>query len=73
MHVTPGREQTRTGGDDTLLPPPRGLRGEGRVGEGRGVSECWMFYTIPTSRVIFTAKPSLDLFGFGLKQVFGLG
>ena len=29
---------------------------------GNRVSECWMFYAVPTARVIFTAKTSLDLF-----------
>ena len=26
------------------------------------VSECWMFYAVPTARVIFVAKTSLDVF-----------
>ena len=35
------------------------------------VSECWMFfYAAPTSRVIFTAKTSLDLFSLGRKTGF---
>ena len=29
-----------------------------------------MFYAVPTSRVIFTAKTSLDLFTLGLKPVW---
>ena len=40
--------------------------GGGRMGGGWGGgafgSECWMFYGLPTSRVIFTVKTSLDLF-----------
>ena len=32
------------------------------------MSECWMFYAIPTSRVIFMAKSSLDLFSLSRKQ-----
>ena len=31
---------------------------------------CWMFYTVPTSRVIFTAKTSMDLVCSGIKQVW---
>ena len=34
------------------------------------MSECWMFYTGPTSRVSFTVKTSLDVFTLGLKQVW---
>ena len=26
------------------------------------VSECWVFYAVPTARVIFTAKTSFDIF-----------
>ena len=26
------------------------------------MGECWVFYAIPTARVIFTAKTSLDIF-----------
>ena len=33
------------------------------------VSECWMFYAVPTSRVIFTVK-TLVLFSLGRKQVW---
>ena len=29
-----------------------------------------MFYVIPTARVIFTAKTSLDVFGLGREQVW---
>ena len=32
---------------------------------GQGMSECWMFYAVPTARVIFTAETSLDLFSLG--------
>ena len=35
-----------------------------------GVSECWMFYTILTARVIFTAKTSLDVFSLSREQVW---
>ena len=33
-------------------------------------SECWMFYAVPTGRVIFTAKTSLDGFILRHEQVF---
>ena len=33
------------------------------------VSECWEFYAIPTARVIFTAKTSLDVFSLTREQV----
>ena len=35
-----------------------------------GVSECWMFYAVPTARVIFTAKTSLDVFSLSQEQVW---
>ena len=37
------------------------------ISQGGGkVSECWMFYALPTtSRVIFMAKTSLDFFSLG--------
>ena len=31
---------------------------------------CWRFYTIPTARVIFTAKTSLDVFSLRREQVW---
>ena len=34
------------------------------------MSECWRFYTVPTARVIFTAKTSLDVFSLSRKQVW---
>ena len=34
------------------------------------VSECWMFYAVPTARVIFTAKTSLDVFSLSGEQVW---
>ena len=32
-------------------------------------SECWMFYAVPTARVIFMAKTSLDVFSLRREQV----
>ena len=34
------------------------------------VSECWMFYAVPTARVIFTAKTSLNIFSLRREQVW---
>ena len=34
------------------------------------MSECWMFYAVPTARVIFTTKTSLDTFSRGREQVW---
>ena len=34
------------------------------------MSECWIFYAVPTARVIFTAKTSLDVFSLSLEQVW---
>ena len=34
------------------------------------MSECWEFYTLPTARVIFTAKTSLDIFSLRREQVW---
>ena len=34
------------------------------------VCECFEFYAVPTVRVIFTAKTSLDIFNLRLKQVW---
>ena len=34
------------------------------------VSECWMSYAVPTARVIFTAKTSLDVFSLTRQQVW---
>ena len=34
------------------------------------MSECWMFYAVPTARVIFTSKPSLDVFSLRRQQVW---
>ena len=33
------------------------------------VSECWMFYAVPTARVIFKARTSLDIFSLRRQQV----
>ena len=33
-------------------------------------SECWVFYAVPTARVIFTAKTGLDVFSLSLEQVW---
>ena len=33
------------------------------------VSECWMFYAVPTATVTFTAKTSLDLFNLRREPV----
>ena len=38
-------------------------------GEG-GVSECWRFYAVPTARVIFSAKTSLDVFSLSREKVW---
>ena len=32
------------------------------------VSECWMFYAVPTARVIFRTKTSLDAFSLRLVE-----
>ena len=34
------------------------------------VSECWMFYAVPTARVIFTAKTSVDVFSLRQEHVW---
>ena len=34
------------------------------------VSECWVFYTVPTARVIFTAKTSVEVFSFRRELVW---
>ena len=34
------------------------------------VSDFWMFYAMPTARVIFTAKTSLDIFSLSREQVW---
>ena len=34
------------------------------------VSECWMFYAVPTARVIFIVKTSLDVFSLRREQVW---
>ena len=34
------------------------------------MSECWVFYAVPTARVIFTAKTSLDVFSLSGEQVW---
>ena len=34
------------------------------------VSECWRFYAVPTARVIFTKKTSLDVFCLSREQVW---
>ena len=44
-------------------------QGCAQVGSKHGVSECWIFYAVLTSRVIFTTKTSLDLFTLRLEQV----
>ena len=33
------------------------------------MSKCWMFYTVPTARVIFTAKTNFDVFSLSVEQV----
>ena len=33
------------------------------------MSECWMFYAVPTARVIFMAKTCLDVFSLSQEQV----
>ena len=42
---------------------------QGTLG-GVRVSELWMFYAVPTARVIFTAKTSLDVFSLRRQQVW---
>ena len=32
------------------------------------MSECWLFYAIPTARVIFMAKTYLDVFSLSREQ-----
>ena len=34
------------------------------------MSECWVFYAVPTARVIFTAKISFDIFSLSREQVW---
>ena len=34
------------------------------------MSECWVFYAVPTARVIFTAKTSFDIFSLSREQVW---
>ena len=34
------------------------------------MSECWRFYAVPTARVIFTVKTSLDFFSLSREQVW---
>ena len=34
------------------------------------LSECWMFYAVPTARVIFTVKTGLDIFSPRREQVW---
>ena len=34
------------------------------------MSECWVFYTVPRARVIFTVKTSLDVFSLSREQVW---
>ena len=34
------------------------------------MSECWVFYAVPTARVIFMAKTSLYVFSLSRKQVW---
>ena len=45
------------------------LRHRGRNTIKRQVSE-WVFYAVPTARVIFTAKTSLDVFSLSWEQVW---
>ena len=33
------------------------------------MSECWMFYAVPTARVIFMAKNRLNVFSLSQEQV----
>ena len=34
------------------------------------MTECWVFYAVPTARVILTAKTSLDIFSLSREQVW---
>ena len=34
------------------------------------MSECWRFCTVPTARLTFTAKTSLDVFNLSLEQLW---
>ena len=34
------------------------------------MSECWMFYAVPTARAIFTAKTTLDVFSLRRENVW---
>ena len=34
------------------------------------MSECWVFYAVPTTRVIFSTKTSLDVFSLRQEQVW---
>ena len=40
-------------------------------GSGRRYErECWVFYIVPTARVVFTAKTSLDVFSLRRAQTW---
>ena len=67
-------------------PPPRGGNFKARVDVdsqpnsvrfvwggvrlGDVVRECWRFYAVPTARVIFMAKTSVDVFSLSREQVW---
>ena len=34
------------------------------------MSQCWIFYTVTTARVIFTAKTNLDIFSLRREHVW---
>ena len=53
-------------------PGPGSVDREAPSHTGR-VSECWVFYAVPTARVIFTTKTSLDVFSLNLvENKFGI-
>ena len=41
-----------------------------REGPHGPMSECWVFYAVPTARVIFMAKTSLDVFSLSQEHVW---
>ena len=46
------------------------LKKEQRITDVVGVSECWRFYAVPTTMVIFTVKTSFDIFSLSQQQVW---
>ena len=46
--------------------------GVGLMGPGLHTTtkRCWMFYVVPTAKVIFMAKTSLDVFSLRREQVW---